>query len=168
MLTVRDIKEQVIIDILLNKELLDFAELFSNNYKFLDIGYFSSEKKYYQIVYKENFDKEEAVINKLNPARISRDSGVIEINKSAILSTDKYSINFLYYLIVWCAVRKNTVDEYEADAITVEVYKRLKKSKKDLLMGFLEMASHSSNVELNKKRYELILLALQDYEKEIN
>ncbi len=142
-----------------SKELIEFAEKFSENYPTYTEGRYLSAQGNYTIDYKD--------IDKKTPARISKKSEVkvIEINKRKIDRNDNLTYEFIYWLILWCQTISEMPEDFGgADREVTEHYLTTRKSKKQLLVGFINMVGPVPS-SMNQRRYDALneyLLESQD------
>lgn len=142
-----------------DKELITFANEFSKNYKKVKAGIYASESETYIIWYKDKLVRKDTLIDgefiELDtPVRISNKKQIIEISRSKILRNNKYNTDFIFFLIIWsiAIVEIPTHDYQDADAATIRYYLTTKKSRKNILKGYLEMFRFSTARERNKQR----------------
>src|SRR5689334_8398115 len=100
--------EKLVVD----EEMLRFAEYFSQEYNTLPAGQYESANKKYRIEY---IDPKENEYCPPPPVRSHRDEYIILLNRKTILSNDKYRPGFIFYLIIWCYLRRNYQSEIETD-----------------------------------------------------
>ncbi len=129
-----------------DKELIEFADKFANNFQTYDEGRYESADNNYKIEYKD-MDTE-------TPARISTISKIIDINKKKCNETTP---DFMYWLILWCyTISEMPYDYLGADLEATEHYVTTERSKKQLALGFIKMVKPITPSSENKKRYEAL------------
>lgn len=130
-------------------ELLQFADDFSRGYTSSNEGLYISDNGRYMLKYVTSIDY-------VSPkaARISNRTGVIELDKT-LLSSDKYHSDFVYYLIIWCIIENICRNPIMSDAVVIKFYLHSKRSRRNVVIGYLEMLKHSIS-ETNKERLELV------------
>ena len=140
-----------------NEELLDFAKDFSSNYKKLKAGKYSSVDGKYHLWYMDRIKDKDTGRIVDTVARVSAITGVVEFDRKWFLAQKNVTSNFVFYLIIWHDVMKWLHDignpsAIQADAIANELYISTGRSKKEIVVGWLEVFSHA-NTHLNKTRY---------------
>jgi len=152
-----------------DKELLRFAEWFSENYKILKEGRYLSDKAKYKIEYRDDIiDKHTGRVLK-TPARIVIDNGVMEISKVK-LKNKKITPNFVYYLVVWLRIRLLVQTEMEADLITLQFYCTQERNKGNIVSGWREILKPNETkreIEKNIKRLESLNAFVKTFDEKI-
>ncbi len=133
-----------------DKEAIEVATLFSENYKTLDIGgnYCSQNGKYLICM---------SDISDNTPARVSleRIDGCVEVefNKPLIDSIKSYNNeDFIFWLSLWCICGYDTDDFMECDTKTMQYYITTNRSIKGVYDGFYEVFKTQVPTEQNKER----------------
>ncbi len=141
-----------------DEELLNFATEFSSQYKSLSAGSYCSDNDQYKIKLNER-NKDSKTGRVTNSAfRIGRISNIIEIDKF-MSENENYTPDFLFFIILWCIVCKRYIhsEQYEVlDKITIEYYLTTKRSKPNLLKGYIHLLKDTQIIDLRKKRMEII------------
>lgn len=140
-----------------NEELLAFAKDFSSNYKKLKAGDYLSKRGRYAVKYMDKIKDKDTGRVVHTAARVSSKTGVIEFDRKWFLKQKRVTGNFVFYLIIWHAVMKRIHDGgnpscMQADAMTNELYIKEGRSKKDIVVGWLEVFSYA-NSDFNGQRY---------------
>lgn len=136
-----------------NEELLAFAETFSENYHMIEAGdYISPGDNKYHIKYVDKIttDGAERPVN-----MVVEPSGMIVISRSK-LEAFETNPDFVFYLILWFVVRRNTTDESKADAITMEYYIKTGRSAKNVIKCCISLFAAKHN-ELTHKRIQSLI-----------
>ncbi|MEK6885234.1 MAG: hypothetical protein AABY22_36720, partial [Nanoarchaeota archaeon] len=68
--------------------------------------------------------------------------------------------NYIFYLIIWLVIQREVRDYQKSDLIAVDYYLTANRSKKDLLLGYVESFSLSQTT-LNENRINAIKQCLQ-------
>lgn len=124
----------------LDEELIEFATGMSKNIKNLTEQTYYSENKTYEIEVFETFvDFKQGPLK--TPARVGRTGGSIQLQKNKLISD--YSEDFVYHLIIWCAIEFCLLDLKQSDIISTKHYLTTSKSTKNLLNGYITL------IELN-------------------
>ena len=140
----------IIIDgaIIQNKELIQFYSDFSERHKHIEAGIYLSDDKNCCIKYIDAMEQG-------TPARIGKTSGVIQLDKNNLCSNYK-SNDYVYFLLIWCAVMNKIDDTIQADRIVIKHYLQMGRSKKELLKGHSVLCSaHQS--PLNEDRLDQLI-----------
>ena len=144
-----------------NIELLKFANWFCNNCKECPTGVYTSEGENYKIKYLDEIL--DYVNNKRNTgARIGHTSGIIEMDRTFVRS-ECVTPDFVFFLTLWCIVCKEVVNIDEADRITTAYYLKTNRSKKNLLVGFVELLRKTEtehNLQRVKTMQNTLVLAM--------
>lgn len=94
--------------------------------------------------------------------RISHLTGIIDFNVSK-LENEKFSVNYIFYIVIWCVICREVKDFDASDKIALQYYLTTGKPKKDILIGYVEMFRTSvSNFKYNLERMSLIEELLKD------
>lgn len=134
-------------------ELLKFAEDFSAKYKKLKAGTYQSEDSLYTIKYLNGIKDGRTGKPLTTVARVSQTTGIIELDKKTLLRNKGANKNFVFYIILWCIVRRYYSETYyEADMLTTQYYMTTSRSKKNILAGW-KMIFSKNNLEENTKRF---------------
>lgn len=143
-------------------ELLAFAKDFSQNYKILSVGDYTSDHNKYHIRYMLEFlscDRETPGV-----IRIGYEKDVIEISHTE-LQKDFYNSDFVLFLILWISIQKQCQNRIETDSLTLaycfnsNLFEgRKNEAIKNILKGWGKTLRKSFSEE-TIKRYE----ALRDY-----
>lgn len=160
------------------KELIDLAVSFSEGYKTLKPGTYKSSNGRYQIEYVDVFkdDKEflfnyEGIMVGPNPnfgkeltvpARVNNTTGVIGFSKK-LFSHEAYTPDYVFYMVIWCAIGKQMKDAYRVDEIALQEYHKTGRSKKNLVKGYGQMFILSPSTE-NNRRYQNIIKTLDTFQ----
>ncbi len=157
-----------------SKELLDFADDISKNYKKLKLMDYYSENKKYRIQKLPNLDGWPNYGIKTS-CRVSLDFGTIQLNHKRIKD---YCANFIFYSILWCVCKKEMYDflseldkhladtaayYIESDRQTIMAYKKTKRPLKRVIIDNIKSLAHAKtqmNIERVKK-----LLKTKPYKK---
>ncbi len=139
-----------------SKELITFATDFSENYLTQKPDFYRSGKNgngKYTIDYISE--------NPKDPKVGRRNFSVGEMSKNFIFSKDelsKYSKNFVFYMVIWMAVHIDNFELYEeTDVHALKYYLSTNRSKKDMILGFLQSIKHQDPpTELNIRRLKYI------------
>jgi hypothetical protein len=165
-----------------SEELLLFAEEFSIHIK-KEIGNIAFENFCIQNI-SDNLNKTNSVIytskyrnhtirllngetnvrsqDYLTFVRISHLTGIIDFNVSK-LENEKFSVNYIFYIVIWCVICREVKDFDASDKIALQYYLTTGKPKKDILIGYVEMFTTSvSNRKSNLERMSLIEELLKD------
>lgn len=122
------------------KELIHFAIWFSESYKNLEPAIYKSKNDIYTIDYLKKDPSPNDVMSYERRNFSVGQSGVF------ILSKDKlpaYSKNFVFYIVIWMAAHRGLFGKYaETDIPAVKYYLTTKRSKKDMILGFLQSIEH--------------------------
>lgn len=139
----------------LDKELLEFATWFSENYTKLSVSeYWSREKKYCIYFYENMIDKNTGQ-EITCPVCVKAKSGRMEFNRCYLISSEKVNADFVFYIVLWCYIRCKVNSEVEADIKTLQYYITTKRSSKAVLLGLLDLFKTSGrNMLMNKTRYK--------------
>ncbi len=116
-------------------DLLKFAKEFSDAYKILSPGYYSSNNKKYHIDYLPRI--KDPITNKISDTgiRIWNKSGIIELDKT-FFNHKKFTSDFIFYQILVCVIyNEHSFDIHKADELAVECYITTGRSKKNLMIG---------------------------------
>jgi hypothetical protein len=147
-----------------DKELINFADEFSKKYTYVPAETYLSENQTYKIIYFEGLCQN---INSkritTTPARINKITGVIQLSKKQLLDKN-ITLNWVFYLIIWCVIRKNSKDDFEADRKTMKYYISTKKSIKDILIGYCIMFENADN-EHNRDRFKLLTGKIKKFKR---
>lgn len=152
-------------------ELIAFAKVFSYSYKVFTASTegvkYVSNKGTYEIKYFEKLMNAIGLgLELTTPARVGNISGIIEFSKKVLLSSEKITSDWIFFLVIWSVIRKQVSkertydydlelnDDMITDEIAVKYYLTTKRSVKNLHFGFIEMMRNSSNQEHNNKRYK--------------
>lgn len=116
------------------KELIQFAEEFSENYKLLSCGRYKSSKGRYEISYLKTLYTsplygKKKIVN--TPIRVNAQTNVMEFNKPKLKSS-KYTKDFIFLFVIWCYCITKTFDYEEADKIALKKYLKIRRNKKDI------------------------------------
>lgn len=142
-----------------DKELLDFADYFSKNYKTLPIGitlegsggdYFSDNKKYH-IKYVDKIIDITGHEPKTD-VRIGHTTKVIEVSKS-FLDTFENNSDYLFFVILWCIVKVESKErnDSKADITTMEYYMKTGRSVKNVLVCFVAVLQRVNHSEAHQR-----------------
>ncbi len=143
-----------------DKELLNFATWFSENYKKLPVGEYHSKK--YRISYLNKI--KETIYETESIAKIHNETGVMKFNKKNCKSKH-ITPDCIFFLILWLNAMRLVKNRLIADFMTLEYYLKLKKSKKEICLGFLQiMKGNPSYLEYNLKRYKAIEEFIDNFE----
>lgn len=135
-----------------SKELIEFADYFSNNYKKLNIGEYSSRNNNYEISYLSEIEETPTVF------RTHRESGLIQIDKRT-LKKNKFTNNFVFYMIIWCAIIKEIPSflnnhSYElCDLIAINYYKKTGRPTNSIIKGYELLLRENLNY-CNERRFK--------------
>ena len=142
-----------------DSELLKFANWFSKNHKTLSVGeYFSDDKKYH-ISYLDRIVLHSGSISETG-ARVSDTTGRIELDKTKI-SDEKFTHDFIFFLIIWCVVKfdcvkSNNLSDMSVDKIALDYCSGIGLSTKDIINGvhgLIPIHLHEQNRIDNLKKY---------------
>ncbi len=100
-------------------------------------------------------------------ARVGNTSGNIEIDKSKLVSNEKYNSNFVYFMLLWCYAKKRDLygSDYSADKIALTQYLKENRSKKELMIALREFFE-KANTEHNMDRLKKIVAIIDDEKTE--
>lgn len=150
-----------------SKELLDFAEEISNKFIGLSPKTYSSANNNYriEIIMKAPLENDKPLFK---IGRVGRTSGTMELEKHYFLSQNNYySQNFMFYLILWLACEKNTLNQIESELLTFRYYEKTERPIQDILDGYKWMTSFTNNQVLIN-RYALVQRLANSSKIEIN
>lgn len=120
------------------EELFDFAKNFSDNYKIVSDGRYISPQNNYCIDYL--FPIKDSAGNALNVFFRVQSNGKIEANKMLLYKNKSITNNFVFFMIIWCAIfNQHKADYKEIDRICAEYYLSLGLPSTELLNGFVEI-----------------------------
>jgi hypothetical protein len=143
-----------------DRELLDFAQEFSDNYKDLAAGKYLSSHENYRISYLDRMkDKSGSVLQ--TGARYAQRANVIELDKFIFKKKD-YTPDFLFFIILWCAACKYGMGRTKmVDKMVVEYYLTTGRARHNLMHGFTQLMGKSPS-RLNVERCELMRVMLYE------
>ncbi len=139
------------------KELLEFAEYISKNFKKLKVNdYYSANKNYHvqvlPTIINERFNEEEKT-----PYRVGHESGVMQFSMK---KTKDCCGNYFYYAVLWCQCKRELIfyndeqdDEFSyilADKLTLEQYKKSGRQLNCVITSMIKF--FKTNLEFNKNR----------------
>lgn len=128
---------------MINKDLIEFAETFSENYFLYPVDFYYSADKKHTIDYQNS----DVFGSGKRNFSVGLTSGDFIFSKDKLIDFNK---NFVYYMVIWLAIHKKLPGEYEvADGWALEHYKTTNRDKKDIMDGWLKVMT---NTPLNQRR----------------
>lgn len=131
---------------LFDEELVGFAEMFSKSYESLKDGeYFSFSKKTYKIKYFDGTIKSDFTGAAFTTfARVGHVSKEIQVSKYWLISDNKITADFVFSLVLWCAIKaklgfQDAPDE-EVDELVFKYCVKNGKSGGDIIKGWVVQA----------------------------
>ncbi len=137
-----------------DKELLDFAILFSNTYKELALGDYKSGEGKYHLRYEQELLDEKGDISS-ETVRIDHDSKRIEFSH-AKLEHMNITSNFVFFLMMWIVIEEQVRDRFQSDVIALQYYLSTNRSRLDYIFGLGGLLHDCS--EETEKRLNLLKL----------
>ena len=151
-----------------DKELIDFADWFSKHYFILSEGDYYSANNKYHIIFKDPIIDENVYRGYMSDFpkffSVGHVSGKIAIDRKLCLK-EKFSNDCVFYLIMWCIVKKEIVSFKEttpdddtklADSTTLNYFIKSGRPKSTIKDLYSWMAQYYTS-ELNNQRFDLIL-----------
>jgi hypothetical protein len=142
----------------LDEELIEFATEMSKALKNLTEQTYYSKNKTYQIeVFETLYDFKHKGLK--TPARVGQTSGSIQLQKSKLISD--YTEDFVYHLIIWCAIEFCVLNLKQSDIISTKHYLTTLRSKQNLLKGYITLLELNPG-EQNTERFTIVKKLVQD------
>ena len=135
-----------------DKELLDFAEFFSKNWKILVLDKYNSYHNNYMINYVDDINNPFDTV-----VRIGQTTKIIEISKHGLTSCDANE-NFIFYIILWCIVDFELKNTFNSDKTTLTYYLKTKRSIKDLMTCIIKSFTQRPNLTDSKRTIDMFKL----------
>lgn len=146
-----------------DEHLLALAKDFSEKYKTLNVGEYRSNDTKYHISYLDEI-RDAGIGQKLNtPARVSHNTGIIELSKNKF-NSKRINSDYVFYTILWCIARLNYASDIETDIQTIRYYLQTGRSKKKVLTSLIDLLMKDS-FEYNHKRYRQIEKLIREKEQ---
>ncbi len=154
-----------------DSELVDFATYFSDNYKDLEVGSYTSDVDNYEIKFLDRITDLHTGCYINTNARVCvgnedenlfNRNGIIELDKTK-LSVSQITQDYVFFIILWCVCKSNnsTASCFNIDELVVNYYIITGRSKKNLALGIIELFRHSPSL-INIERYKKINKLLLD------
>lgn len=145
----------------IDAEFLNFAEDFSTLWHLHDPGetplIFHSQEGKHKIELHKVLLKDKTGEELSTPVRVNIPNQLIQFSKSKLTSSDRYTPNFVFYMILWCKYNMLRGNDYEADAEALKLYISLEKPIREIQDGLLHVFSEVSNTDYAKNRFVRIL-----------
>jgi len=138
-----------------DKELVDFANWFSNNYKLLSACQFGIPSVYISDNAKYQIDYFQEIKHPHNTTvgMIAHSTGTIRLSKSRLMN-ENITPDYVFWLILWLVVYLQIKNLQQADDIIVEYYlANTKRSTENIISGYKDMVTYSPTDE-SKVRLE--------------
>ena len=136
------------------KELISFAKSFSEKYKKLKCGTYTSDCGKYTIDYLKNLKDNNTGLIVKTPYRVSHKTGIMDFNKSKM---SKMSPSFIFNAVIWCYVKFKIEpsDFITADIKSIQCSLENGFSKKEMLVNYCNILNNSPS-DLNVNRIKAI------------
>lgn len=144
----------------IDAEFLNFAEDFSTRWYLHDpetfITFVSKTGKYQIELHNSVLKNPKTEVEYTTPVRINTKDGVIQCSKTKLSSSDRYTPNFVFYLLIWCKYRFLRGNDNEADAEALKLYISLEKPIREVQDGLVHVFAETGHENL-KARFVQIL-----------
>ncbi len=144
-----------------DEELIEFADKFSRNFMLFSPGTYLSSNSKYKIIYSLDTEFVPAipmdvpgVFPKRKPyfsGRINMYKDIIEICKRDILESEM-SVDGVFYLIVWLAMRRKCHDVFEADIKTMKWYLTTGRSVKKTVIDQIKIFKNNPDIYIHREK----------------
>lgn len=141
-----------------NQELIDFADDFSKAFKIFPAGTYNSRFNNYEILYHERNEKQSDFI----AARVSNISGIIGLYKHDLISHN-FTVDGVFYLIIWCWFRQHVNSEMDADRYAIKWYLATNRPMVNMIWDQMALF-RAKPTTLNIERYQKILKYIDQFD----
>ena len=70
--------------------------------------------------------------------RVGLSSGIIEVSKSKLLALES-NPDYVFFMVLWCAVEYNLKSNIQSDIITLKYYLKTGRSVKNIMLGYTSL-----------------------------
>lgn len=147
------------------KELIEFADFFSTNWKSLSVGTYKSKKDKYTIKLDDKLFNSHTKVQSNTDSRVNSYTGLIEISKSKMIELDATN-HYVFYSIIWCVIQHKTKSIAESDMTAIKYYMERAYPLRDIMVGLPRLFVGAASQE-NINRLRRISEYVKEFEKKL-